>query len=176
MANSLGAFFLLAFAVAADGFFTVPSSTLSKFITSKETVPLMRHPAKFRTRFGAPARMAMDEDELDRKLRELAAERGRSLDEVMGDSVKSKQRIEDAQSARVEEASAERARLSGSAEAAARGRSTDNIVDSPSFLKQALNAADQQERDSAAATPQARQKSSMEGVDIDPRGFIVPKV
>ncbi len=137
---------------------------------------MMRYPAKFRTRFGTLARMAMDEDELDRRLRELAAERGRSLDEVMGDSVKSNQRIQDAQSARIEEASAEKARLSGSAEAAARGRSTDNIVDSPSFLKQALNAADQQERDSALATPQVRQKSSMDGVDIDPRGFIVPKV
>jgi predicted transcriptional regulator len=168
--------FLLAFAVAADGFFTALSPSHPKFITSKDTVHLARYSTKLRTRFGKLARMAMDEDELDRKLRELAAERGRSLDEVMGDSVKSKQRIQDAQSARIEEASAERARLSGSAEAAARGRNTDNIVESPSFLKQALNNADQQEREVAAATPQVRLKSSMEGVDIDPRGFIVPKV
>ncbi len=176
MLNLKGAILLLAFAAAADGFFTAPSPSLSKFMTSNDAVHLVRYSAKLRTRFGKPARMAMDEDELDRKLRELAAERGRSLDETMGDSEKSKQRIQDAQSARIEEASAERARLSGSAEAAARGRSTDNIVDSPSFLNQALSNADQQERSGAATTPQARPKSSMESVDIDPRGFIVPKV
>ena len=132
------------------------------------------NPGKLRTSL---PRMAMDEAELDRKLRELAAERKQSLDQVMGDNDMSAKRIQEARSARIEEESVDRARVSGSAEAASRGRNPEDIVTSPSFLEQAVNSATTQERErAAAAASPARPKSSMEGLEIDPRGFIVPKV
>jgi hypothetical protein len=166
--------FLLLFFAIANGF-VVPTLPALKTVAFKSCRPSARRAASQHSRFHTVPRMAMDEDELDRKLRELAAERKQSLDDVFGSSDKSKQRIEEARSAKIEAETADKARVGGSAEAASRGSKAENIVDSPSFLKQAVNSAQQQERDLAASVPKARPTASLD-VEIDPRGFIVPKV
>ena len=165
---------LLLHFVAVAHCFVVPTTFHSIVFSPKTCNSALMNPGKLRTSL---PRMAMDEAELDRKLRELAAERKQSLDQVMGDNDMSAKRIQEARSARIEEESVDRARVSGSAEAASRGRNPEDIVASPSFLEQAVNSATTQERErAAAAASPARPKSSMEGLEIDPRGFIVPKV
>ena len=156
--------------------FVVQTQPALKKSATKSCQPFVRSSAFHHKRSQILPRMAMDEDELDRKLRELAAERKQSLDAVFVDSDKSKKRIEEARTAKIEADSADKARVSGSAEAASRGSKSENIVNSPSFLEQAVSSGQQQDRERAAAASQARPKPAVDSVEIDPRGFIVPKV